>query len=91
VLESGALRSLMVEMHQEFDFLMVDAAPCLSTVDPFLFGHLCGGAVLTVRAHETLRSDVADALRVLEKNEVQPLGMVLTFAREFVPHLLRSR
>lgn len=81
LLQPDRLLPLLALLHRSFDRVVIDCAPCLTTADPLLIGAHCGGVVLVVRAHDTLREDVHHALKTLGKQGTTVAGLVLSGVR----------
>ena len=62
------------------DQVVIDAPPILGIADAIVLGNQIAGMVFVVRAGETRRSSVRDALRRLRVAGLAPLGVVLTRA-----------
>jgi non-specific protein-tyrosine kinase len=72
----AALRSLA----KDFDHVVVDTGPVLPVTDAAVIGPAVDGYLLVVRAGQTSRSQVADAIRTLERVGTPLLGTVLNMA-----------
>jgi Mrp family chromosome partitioning ATPase len=55
----------------------VDAPPLLESADAILLGHLAGGALLVARPGHVRRTQLAEGMAILERADVNVLGVVL--------------
>ncbi|WP_128381989.1 polysaccharide biosynthesis tyrosine autokinase [Streptomyces cavernae] len=80
LLGSTQFGSLVRALAEEFDHVVVDTPPVLPFADTPAMAPAIDGYLLVVRAGRTSRSQVVDALRVLERVNVPVLGAVLNAA-----------
>ncbi|MFD4142138.1 polysaccharide biosynthesis tyrosine autokinase [Streptomyces sp. NPDC058572] len=80
LLGSPQFESLLQELAEEFDHVVVDTAPVLPFADTPAMAHAVDGYLLVARAGRTSRSQVLDALRILDRVKVPVLGAVLNAA-----------
>lgn len=85
ILESAVMKEIMERLHENFDFIIVDTCPCLSTADPMIVGKMTGGAVMVVRSRQTQRESLEHAIVGLQEHDIPTLGLVLTFMKYFIP------
>jgi polysaccharide biosynthesis transport protein len=77
LLNSKAMRDLIIRLRAEFDVILVDSPPLGAGVDPFVLGTLTGNMVVVLRTGTTDR-ELADAkLEVIDRLPIRLLGAVL--------------
>ncbi|MFK4226642.1 polysaccharide biosynthesis tyrosine autokinase [Streptomyces sp. NPDC019890] len=81
LLGSTYFASLLRTLAGQFDHVVVDTAPVLPFADTTAMAPAIDGYLLVARAGRTSRSQVVDALRILERVNVPVLGAVLNAAR----------
>jgi receptor protein-tyrosine kinase len=72
-------RALIDELHQNFDWVIIDSPPLLFAADGNLLATMCDGTILVVRIGSTTVDTVSRALQSLCENNV--LGIVVNGAR----------
>ncbi|WP_405878057.1 polysaccharide biosynthesis tyrosine autokinase [Streptomyces sp. NBC_01384] len=80
LLGSAQFGSLLRALAEEFDHVVVDTPPVLPFADTAAMAPAIDGYLLVARAGRTSRSQVVDALRVLERVDVPVLGAVMNAA-----------
>lgn len=80
LLGSSYFASLLRTLAGQFDHVVVDTAPVLPFADTTAMAPAIDGYLLVARAGRTSRSQVIDALRILERVNVPVLGAVLNAA-----------
>ncbi|MEU4492367.1 polysaccharide biosynthesis tyrosine autokinase [Streptomyces sp. NBC_00210] len=80
LLGSTYFASLLRTLAGQFDHVVVDTAPVLPFADTTAMAPAIDGYLLVARAGRTSRSQVIDALRILERVNVPVLGAVLNAA-----------
>ncbi|MHC4871159.1 MAG: CpsD/CapB family tyrosine-protein kinase [Planctomycetota bacterium] len=85
ILESNKMREIIEQAHENFDFVIIDTCPCLSTADPTIIGRMVGGAVMVVRSRQTQRESLEHAVLALQEHGIPTLGLVITFMKYFIP------
>ncbi|WP_344389428.1 polysaccharide biosynthesis tyrosine autokinase [Streptomyces vastus] len=80
LLGSTQFSTLLRTLAEQFDHVVVDTAPLLPFADTAAMGPAIDGYILVARAGRTSRSQVVDALRVLQRVNVPVLGAVLNAA-----------
>lgn len=76
LLSLPAMEATLVDLKSRFDLIIIDAPPVLSGGDCWMIGHNVDFTILLVRAEETPRRDVDDAIAELGAKNDQ-LGIVL--------------
>lgn len=74
---SDRLRSRMVELREEFDYVLIDAPPVSSYADAVLLGQMADGVILVVEANSTRRQTTRIAKEAFEDAKVKLLGAIL--------------
>jgi receptor protein-tyrosine kinase len=72
-------RALINELHQNFDWVIIDSPPLLFAADGNLLATMCDGTILVVRIGSTTVDTVSRALQSLCENNV--LGIAVNGAR----------
>jgi capsular exopolysaccharide synthesis family protein len=80
LLGSTHFGSLLRTLAEQFDHVVVDTPPVLPFADTPAMAPVIDGYLLVARARRTSRSQVVDALRILERVNVPVLGAVLNGA-----------
>lgn len=85
LLGTGRMRSVLAELRQEYDMVIVDTPPVLSAADAMLVGALVDGVIMVVRAAETSRDVARHALQQLADVRASVIGVVLNDAHARLP------
>ncbi|WP_327324962.1 polysaccharide biosynthesis tyrosine autokinase [Streptomyces sp. NBC_01210] len=80
LLGSTQFASLLHSLAEQFDHVVVDTPPVLPFADTAAMAPSIDGYLLVARAGRTSRSQVVDALRILERVNVPVLGAVMNGA-----------
>ncbi|MEU3304425.1 polysaccharide biosynthesis tyrosine autokinase [Streptomyces sp. NPDC006678] len=80
ILGSSQFGAVLQDLAEEFDHVVVDTAPVLPFADTPAMAHAVDGYLLVARAGRTSRSQILDALRILDRVNVPVLGAVLNGA-----------
>ncbi|MGW0697763.1 polysaccharide biosynthesis tyrosine autokinase [Streptomyces sp. NPDC002867] len=80
ILGSAQFASVLQDLAEDFDHIVVDTAPVLPFADTPAMAQAVDGYLLVARAGRTSRGQVLDALRILERVNVPVLGAVLNGA-----------
>jgi polysaccharide biosynthesis transport protein len=75
------MRSLLKELNQRFDLVILDTPPVLATADAGILGSLADGVLLVVRAGQTDRSAAQRAYQQLANGGARVVGAVLNDPR----------
>ena len=78
VLTSEKFQDLIKSLREKYDFVILDCAPVLQTSDYIHISKVSDGALFLVAYGQTTKSQVADAVKELRKNNVNILGSVFT-------------
>lgn len=77
LLSSTRLRTLLEELREEYDWVLLDAPPTLAVTDAALLGRQTDGLVFVVRAGDTEQSAAVHAVERLRRVGVNLVGVVL--------------
>ena len=77
LLASERMTSLMRELRNQFDAIIVDTAPLGAGIDPFAIGTATGSMVIVLRAGETDRKLAQAKLTVLDRMPIRLIGAIL--------------
>jgi receptor protein-tyrosine kinase len=77
LLHSGRLSQLLPRFREEFDYVLVDAPPCLEFADARKMARCADGLVLVVRANFTDRRTAQAAVQRLECDGIRVTGVIL--------------
>jgi len=91
VLTSDSLRSRVVELKKEFEYVLIDAPPLSRYSDSLLLGKLADGVVLVVQANSTHRETTRKAKESLESANIPIWGAVLNKRTFPIPDSLYRR
>ena len=77
LLYSGRMQKLLARFREEFDYVLVDAPPCLEFGDARSMARYTDGLVLVVRASYTGRKTAQAAVQRLERDGSRVTGVIL--------------
>jgi len=77
LLGSEAMMSLLKELRETHDFVIIDSAPVLAVTDAMIVARSCDGVILVADATKTKRGPVQEARVQLEQVEAKIIGSVL--------------
>jgi succinoglycan biosynthesis transport protein ExoP len=77
LLSGVRMRSLLQELNQRFDLVILDTPPVLATADAGILGSLADGVLLVIRAGQTDRSAAQRAYQQLAQGGARVVGAVL--------------
>jgi len=77
LLGSDAMRQLLQNLRERFDYVIVDSPPLLPVTDAAVVARLTDGAILLVGAGVVKKEDVTRALENLETVDAHVLGIVM--------------
>lgn len=78
VLVSEKFKKLINELREEYDYILFDCAPILQVSDYIHVSSLSDGVIFLVAFASTTKSQVAEAVAELNKNNIPILGTVFT-------------
>lgn len=76
LLGSEAMRTVLAQLTQQFDRVIVDAPPILPVADGVKLASLVGGVILVVKVEQTTREELVAASDRLERASARVLGVV---------------
>ncbi|MBO4271543.1 tyrosine-protein kinase [Microbispora triticiradicis] len=79
LLGSQGMRSVLAQLTEEYDMVIIDAPPLLPVTDAAALGAICDGALLVVRHGKTRREQVLRAGELLSSINARLVGTVLNF------------
>lgn len=85
MLESQAMTDLVNRVHRNFDFVVFDTCPILSTADPAIIGPKVGGVLVIIQTRKTQRESIFHAADLLREAGAPIIGTVLTFIKFDMP------
>ena len=80
-LSSDQMKSLLVNVRDEYDFVIIDSPPVLAVSDPLWLAPIVDGIVVVVRARSTKRDALRRTLAALESSRTEVGGIVLNDVR----------
>lgn len=78
LLQSNAMKNVVKELREAFDYVIIDAPPLLPVTDAAVLSSVADGAILVVRHGRTTADQVRQSVARLEVTGVQPAGLVLS-------------
>lgn len=69
------------QLREEYDYVIVDSAPLLSSSDSMILSTLVDGVVIVARAGDTSREMVSAAFRHVRRARANVMGLVLNHVR----------
>ena len=78
ILVSDKFKELIASLREEYDFVLLDCAPVLQVSDYIHISKLSDGALFLVSYGKTTKAQVADAVKELNKNNINILGTLFT-------------
>lgn len=81
LLGSPEMERFVAQIESRFDYVVFSGPPLMSSTDSAVVSALASGAVVVVNAGRTKRRKLAEAIEVLAKVGVTPIGIVLTGTR----------
>jgi non-specific protein-tyrosine kinase len=80
LLGSNGMRTLLSELTESYDMVIIDAPPVLPVTDAVALAAICDGALLIARYGKTRREHVVRAVEMLTSINARLVGTVLNFA-----------
>lgn len=77
-LGSPQLVSLIDELKERYDVVLIDCPPVLMVSDACIIAKLCDGAVFVISSRVTEKNAAKEAVNILKQNQVNIFGSVLT-------------
>ena len=88
MLESDRMNHLMEVARVNFDYVLVDCSPVLSTTDPLVIGPKADGVLITVKSGAVQRDSVEHAIGLMRQANARVVGVVLTQVKDYLPSYL---
>lgn len=80
LLGSDTFKDYMNTLKKNYDFIIVDCAPVGTISDAIPVGNAVDGTIFVISAKDTNRKDAASCVDLLQRNNVNVLGSILTKA-----------
>lgn len=77
VVNSAAFAQLLHDLSASYDRILIDSPPCQAASDALILARLADTVVFTVKADETRRRAVTNAIKQLRNVRAAPLGAVI--------------
>ena len=77
LLYSGRMSGLLPRFREEFDYVLVDAPPCLEFADARIMAQYAEGLLLVVRANQTDKRTAQAAVQRLQLDGIPVMGVIL--------------
>ena len=77
LLGSNKFKDLIAQMREEYDYVIIDAAPLGAVIDASAISAFVDGAILVITANEISYRFAADVKQQLEKSNCRVLGAIL--------------
>lgn len=85
LLNSPAMRQVLAELRERFDFVILDAPPLLPVADAVILSRAVDGAIVVANVTKARRHQLAESLRSLDQVKARVLGIVLNQVRRRDP------
>lgn len=79
LLYSGRFSRLLLRFRQEFDYVLIDAPPCLEFADARVVARYADKLLLVIRANGTTRQTAQTAIRRLLMDGIPLMGVILNY------------
>ncbi len=78
IIDSKALATLIKELKEEYDYVLVDTPPVLICSEAQTISKLCDGVIYNVAMNQTKKNDVKEAIKTLKFANAKVIGVNLT-------------
>lgn len=78
VIEAQALKDLIKELREEYDYVLIDTPPLALCTDALVIGQLCDGIVYNVAINTAKKRDVKESLKSLKTLDAKVIGLNIT-------------
>jgi capsular exopolysaccharide synthesis family protein len=78
LLGSKEMGAVIRSLSRDFDILIFDSPPCLSTTDPIILGMKMDAVSLVVKMNHTPRQSVEHSITLMRQSEIPFIGLILT-------------
>lgn len=75
------MKAIVNVLREDFDLVLIDSSPCISTTDPFIIGSYVDAVSLMVKMRHTPKQSVEYTINLLRQKEIPFIGLVLTHHR----------
>lgn len=82
LLESDMLQSLLIELKDAYDYVILDTPPISVVVDPIIIGKYADGVLFVVEADSTKKAAIKDSIKQLEMAKINIIGVVIKSVKE---------
>lgn len=79
LLNSKRMETLLEELCEQFDVVLIDTPPALAIVDSRIVANLCDGVVVVVDSRKSKRNIVKQVIDGLKQSHAKILGVVLNY------------
>ena len=86
VIQSEKVKSLLSQLSNSFDVIVMDSPPVLPTMDPLILGTETDATLLVVRAGKTPKEVVLRGKQILSDAQVNLLGVIVNNVQEALPY-----
>lgn len=77
LLASKMMGDLILELSQEYDWVLFDTPPVLAVTDAQILGSRCDGVVLVLRSQETEKKQLVKAKELLDRANINLIGSII--------------
>lgn len=77
LLDSNAMKKVMEELKERFDYIIFDTPPVLAVTDPQIIANKCDGVVLVIASGKTNKYRAIKAKELLENAKSRILGVII--------------
>ena len=80
ILESSRVKSLIKELREVYDYIILDAPPTLACSDPQIISTYSDGVIYTIALNQSKKKDIIDSINNLKNVEANVIGISITKA-----------
>jgi len=77
LLGSKLMKNLMLELSQDYDWILFDTPPVLAVTDAQVLGSLCDGVILVLKSRQTEKKELVKAKELLDKANINLIGTII--------------
>ena len=77
LLGSKMMEELILELSEQYDWILFDTPPVLAVTDAQILGSRCDGVIFVLRSHQTEKKEVVKAKELLNKANINLIGTVI--------------
>jgi len=78
LLGSKMMKNLILELSQEYDWILFDTPPVLAVTDAQILGNICDGVILVTKSHQTEKKELVKAKALMDKANTNLMGTIIT-------------